>query len=287
MFIVENTVSKMLEYPEAVNVTKEMNKELIGKTIERISFANHEGLVKQGFIKIAPEEYDQRLKGKTITSAENKGKYFLVHLDPPEFIFFFVFETSGKVLYHKDHSTLPAKYTVKLTFTDTTMLTIRIIAWGTVLVETEEFYLNHPWIHFTGISPGDKDFTLKKFKELLSNHTKSIKTFFVGQKYVAGIGNGYLQDIFFKAGIHPKRKVPSLTDSEIESLYLSIQNVMKEATGLGGRDTEVNLYGEAGRYKPILDKRMKNQPCPNCNKLIEKLAVDGSSAYVCSNCQPL
>lgn len=277
----------MLELPEVIIITKQMNEELVGKRIERIALDNYQGLVNQGFMKLTPEEYEKRLVGKTIKSIINEGKYFLVNFDPPEYLFFISFETSGNILYHKDLSTLPEKYTIKITFEDKTMLTVRVIAWGFILVETEEYFLNHKYISFRGLSPIDDELNFEKFNELLENHTKSIKTFFVGQKFIAGIGNGYLQDIFFKAKIHPKRKVSSLSREERQNLFTSMQSVMKEALTNGGRDSELNLYGEPGKYTPILDKRMKEKSCPLCGKIIEKQHVDGSTAYVCTNCQPL
>lgn len=277
----------MIEYPEAVRITKQMGKELIGKKIQRIAMDNYSGLVKQGFMKSAPEVYEKRLVGKTIKKIANFGKYFVLELEPSEYLLFFGFETSGKVLYHKDHSTLLKKFTLKLTFSDNTMFTVYIIAWGFILVEPEEYFQNHQYISFEGIPPLDEKLTFKKFTSLLMNHTKSIKTFYVGQKYIAGIGNGFLQDIFFKANIHPKRKVQSLSEEEQKALYNSMQEVMKEAIQKGGRDTEVDLYGNPGKYKTILDKRMKEKPCPKCGTFIDKQHVDGSTAYICITCQPL
>ncbi len=277
----------MLEYPEAVKITKQMQKELIGKKIQRIAMDNYSSLVKQGFIKEAPKVYEKRLVDKTINKITNYGKYFVLELEPDEYMLVFSFETSGKVLYHKNQSTLPKKFTLKLTFTDNSMFTIYIIAWGFVLVESNEYFQNHKYISFKGFAPLDEKLTSEKFKELLLSHTKSIKTFFVGQKYIAGIGNGFLQDIFFKANINPKRKVQNLSEEEIKRLYFSMQEVMKEAIQKGGRDTEVDLYGNTGKYVPILDKRMKDKQCPICGTLIDKQQVDGSTAYICAKCQPL
>ncbi len=51
-----------------------------------------------------------------------------------------------------------------------------------------------------------------------------------------------LQDIIWKAKIHPKRKISTLNDENKEVLYCTIKTVLSEMTKLGGRDTEKNLY---------------------------------------------
>ena len=275
----------MIEFPEAVRIIEQMNKELIGKKITRVAMDNYDGLVKQGFMKLSPEEYEKRILGKEITKIHNLGKYFFINLEPSEYTFMFGFETSGKVLYHKDHQSLPKKFTIKFIFDDKSMLTIRIIAWGFIHVEPDEFYINHKYIQMNGITPLDNKLTFTYFNELLEKHNKSIKTFFVGQKYIAGIGNGYLQSILFKAKIHPKRKIFDLSNDEKKQLYNAMRDVMNEAIPLGGRNTEVDLYGKEGEYLSLIGNHMKDKPCPNCGTKIEKQHVDGSSAYVCPSCQ--
>jgi len=54
----------------------------------------------------------------------------------------------------------------------------------------------------------------------------------------------------------------------------------------GGRDTEVDLYGAPGGYTPILDRRAKGVPCPDCGTPIQKISYLGGSCYVCPGCQP-
>ncbi|MBN1330555.1 MAG: hypothetical protein JXA54_13860 [Candidatus Heimdallarchaeota archaeon] len=277
----------MIEFPEAVIITKQMEKILVGKQINYVALDNFNGLVKQGFMHLTPVEYEKRLVGNTIDSVFHIGKYFLFTLKPSDYFFFFGFETSGQVLIHKNHNSLPDKFTIKLTFTDTTMLTIRIIAWGFIHVELMEYYKNHKYISLEGYSPLDEKLSFTEFNNLLDNHSKSIKTFFVGQKYVKGIGNGYLQDIFLKAKIHPKKKIKELSEFDRKSLYNSMQDVIKLAIEKKGRDTEVDLFGQPGNYKPLLDKRMYNQSCPKCKTIITKLHVDGSTSYICPNCQKL
>jgi formamidopyrimidine-DNA glycosylase len=55
----------------------------------------------------------------------------------------------------------------------------------------------------------------------------------------------------------------------------------------GGRDTEKDLFGNAGGYKTLLSKNTYKNPCPNCGNTIVKEAYLGGAIYFCPVCQPL
>jgi formamidopyrimidine-DNA glycosylase len=100
-----------------------------------------------------------------------------------------------------------------------------------------------------------------------------------------GVGNGYLQDILFRAKIHPKRWVIDIAEGERRVLYEAIRETIKQAVEMGGRDTERNLYDRPGGYRRILDSRNVGQPCPECGTPIEKIQYLGGAAYFCPRCQ--
>lgn len=102
---------------------------------------------------------------------------------------------------------------------------------------------------------------------------------------VSGIGNGYLQDILFRAGIDPRRKVASITAEETHALYGSVKETLDQAISLNGRECERDLHGEPGRYTPVMDRFAKGKPCPTCGNPIQKISYLGGSCYICSACQ--
>ena len=59
--------------------------------------------------------------------------------------------------------------------------------------------------------------------------------------------NGYLQDMLFKAKIHPRRRVVQITEAEKQALYQSIRDTLQKASELGGRDTEHDFYDQPGK----------------------------------------
>ena len=96
-----------------------------------------------------------------------------------------------------------------------------------------------------------------------------------------------MQDILFRAGIHPKRKLATLGDADAERLFRTLKSVLREMTDRGGRDTEKDLFGKPGGYAVQLSRNTCVEPCPVCGGPIVKEAYLGGAVYYCPGCQPL
>jgi formamidopyrimidine-DNA glycosylase len=140
-----------------------------------------------------------------------------------------------------------------------------------------------------GTSPIDKEFTVEKFASLLSGRRGAIKSFLLNQENVAGIGNVYVQDILFKARLHPLRMTQTLTESEIEALHRSICEALNQSIRLGGLKYERDLHGRYGKYGPehFLVAYKTDKPCPVCKTVIVKIRTGSTASYICPKCQKL
>jgi len=136
-------------------------------------------------------------------------------------------------------------------------------------------------------SPLSEAFTQDYFFSLFVPDTEkySLKAFLATEQRIPGIGNGVLQDILFKAQLHPKRKVSTLTTKDKESLFHAAKLTLKEMAALGGRDTEKDLFGNPGGYQTRMSKNTVGQPCQVCGSLVIKQAYMGGSIYFCPGCQ--
>ena len=76
------------------------------------------------------------------------------------------------------------------------------------------------------IDPFDERFTFDYFSSLLKGRKTQIKAFLMNQKNVSGIGNMYMHDILFKAGLHPQKKISDMDEAEIKQLYVSITGIL-------------------------------------------------------------
>jgi formamidopyrimidine-DNA glycosylase len=99
------------------------------------------------------------------------------------------------------------------------------------------------------------------------------------------VGNGYLQDILFRARMHPRRRALETSLEERRALYQATVQTLRAAVEGGGRESELDLFGRPGGYVKILDSASAGQPCPNCGTPIEKISFMGGASYLCPTCQ--
>jgi len=139
-------------------------------------------------------------------------------------------------------------------------------------------------------SPLSDAFDMAYFDALRANaeggEKLSAKAFLATQQRIPGLGNGVLQDILWRAGIHPKRKLKTLSQGEWENLFHCVKETLAEMTAKGGRSTEKDLYGQPGGYASVLNAKTLALPCPACGGAVTRAAYMGGNVYFCANCQP-
>jgi formamidopyrimidine-DNA glycosylase len=138
-----------------------------------------------------------------------------------------------------------------------------------------------------GLDPlDDGEFTLETFEKMLEVKKRTaIKSVLMDQKNIAGIGNVYIQDVLFAAGLHPLRKTADVTASERAALYGAIRLQLRNALQLGGLAYEKDLYNLPGRFKDFLVGYREGKPCPVCGTLIQKIRTGSTASFICPHCQ--
>jgi formamidopyrimidine-DNA glycosylase len=274
----------MLEMPEAVTIARQMQETLTGKTIQHFS----RGTLVHKFLWLSKpaEEYDAILSGMQVTGASSYGRSIYQYVGDAHLLWFG--ELGGRILYHPQGQPLPVKYHLRWDFADASAMTFTLQMWGFVrLLEKTELH-KQPHTE-TGIPPLSERFTPERFDQLLEQYPektkKGVKGFLVTSQHINGIGNSYLQDILFRAKIHPSRKIPTLTPDERKKLYAAIQDTMAQAIKLGGREDERDLFDHPGSYIRLMSSQTVGQPCPNCGITIQKISYLGGACYLCPTCQ--
>ncbi len=275
----------MIELPEALTIARQMSEELRGKRIE--SGIRGNAPHKFAFYNRPPEEYEAILRGKTMGEATDHGSVILVCIEPDYVLA--LGEGGERIQFHQSEKTLPKKHQLLLHFQDGTYLTVTVQGWGAALLLHQSEVAVHPLVGQKRVSPLSDAFTYEYFQGLFGqlepNDSRSAKFFIISKPGVWGVGNGCLQDILFRAKIHPKRRMVNTAEDERQALYQAIRETLQQAVDLGGRDTERDLYNRPGGYRRILDSRSVGQPCPECGTPIEKIQYLGGAAYFCPCCQ--
>ena len=268
----------MPELPEIASRTREMRKELVGRTIRAIEVKQPKSLnvsvkaFKTGLVRA--RILDVTCRGKWIFVETTRG-WLLINLG-----------MGGEILL-VTRKKLPAKWRTLLEFTDGSCLAF-----------------NFWWFGYTHYVPGDKlgthamtarlgpnalDLKALDLGEMTKGRRGSVKSLLLDQSRISGIGNAYVHDILFFAGLHPLRGTDTLAESEVEALAAAIDKGLRPSAGRGGAFYELDLYGKPGGFKAkhIVIGYKEGKPCPVCRTAIQKIKTGSTSTFICPKCQPL
>jgi formamidopyrimidine-DNA glycosylase len=266
----------MPELPEITVFARDMQKELVGRTINGIE------VYQPKCLNVPEAEFHAALNGAQILAITPHGKWLQVETTRGWLLL--NLGMGGEILL-TSRDGLPEKVRLLFDLADGAALAVNFWWFGSAHYVKD--LADHPQLpdlgpDFMSLAPDD-------FRELLHGRRGGIKSFLLNQKQVAGIGNVYVQDPLFRAGIHPLRTIDTLSDAEIEALYHAIRDTLQESIDHGGAAYELNLYGEHGGWDSnfLLVAYREGQPCPNCGTAVEKIKTGSTHSHICPNCQRL
>lgn len=282
----------MIELPEALALSRQINAALAGKTVSAVlpPTKPHKFCWFDG----DPAEYEERLRGREVVGAEGFGIY--VELDFGDDVRLCVNDGVNMRLVASDADVaeaaglakVPKDYQLLIAFADGTALAFTVAMYGGIVLHGNDYDNEYYLKSRAALVPWADGFA-EQFWALCGSAKPSLsaKAFLATDQRFPGIGNGVLQDILFAAGIHPKRKVASLGREERERLLASVVSVTQKMADEGGRDTEKDIFGCPGGYKTYMSKNSRAGGCPACGGTITKEAYLGGSVYYCPHCQAL
>lgn len=275
----------MPELPEVETVRRTLQRLVIGKTIESVD-------VRLPRIIQHPKDAEQfafLLQGQTIRDVERRGKFLRIILD--HYVLVSHLRMEGRYGLYRTDDPVELHTHVIFKFTDGTELRYKDVRqFGTMHVFPSGEDLKQAPLHKLGLEPLDEAFTLEAFSSRLKGKSTKIKPLLLNQEYIVGIGNIYVDESLFLAGIHPERPASSLTKQELLKLHEAIIATLKAAVEAGGSTIKsyVNGQGEVGLFQhQFRIYGREGEPCANCGRTIEKTVVGGRGTHTCPSCQPL
>lgn len=271
------------ELPEVETVRRTLTGLVKGKTIKSVEI-RWPNIIKR---PAEPEEFARKLAGETIQSIGRRGKFLLFHLD--HYVMVSHLRMEGKYGLHQAEEPDDKHVHVIFTMTDGTQLRYRDVRkFGTMHLfkpgeEAGELPLSQ-----LGPEPDAEEFTSAYLKDRLAKTNRAVKTALLDQKTVVGLGNIYVDEALFRAGVHPETKANQLSDKTIKTLHAEIKNTLQEAIDAGGSTVRsyINSQGEIGMFQLqhfVYEK--KDEPCKNCGTMISKIVVGGRGTHFCAKCQ--
>jgi formamidopyrimidine-DNA glycosylase len=269
----------MPELPEIHHLAQQMQRALCGRTIVGVE-------VKQPkCLNVTPRRFANLLRDKTVDRVTFRGKWIFTHLDPGATLLLSL-GMGGDLLLHEPGAPRSDRYQLKIDFAGGSCLTIRFWWFGYAHAVPDGELSSHKMTAALGLNPLDRfEFTYARFCALLAGRRGSIKTLLMDQRQVAGIGNVYIQDILFKARLHPNRPIPAITEDERAALHRAIMGNLSSATRLGGLAFEKDLYNRGGGFKKFLVGYREGKPCPACGATIRKIRTGSTASFICPKCQ--
>ncbi|MCB5714502.1 endonuclease VIII [Lactonifactor sp. BIOML-A3] len=274
----------MIELPESITYASMLNQYILGKTVAAVCppSAPHKFCWFHGDVNA----YDSLLKGKSVERADAYGIFVEITFEGGLYL---NFNDGVNVRLLEEGEKPPKKYQLLIAFDDGSALVFTVAMYGGIACHQGEFDNEYYLKNRAGITPLDPGFTEEYFLKLTESvkPNTSAKAFLATQQRFLGLGNGTLQDILFYAGIHPKRKLVTLSREELLGLLASVKKILGEMAEKGGRDTEKNLLGQTGGYATVMSRNTQTSGCPCCGGQIVKESYMGGSVYYCPDCQPL
>ena len=268
----------MPELPEIVCRAREMNAELVGRTIEAVE------VLQPKCLNVPVEVFQRGLVDAEIVGVTHHGKWLFVETSQGHLL---INMGMGGELLLASKDELPEKWRVRLDLDASEALVINFWWFGNTHYIEPGQLARHTMTAKLG--PNALDPSLAEFTDLLAGRRSRIKPFLLDQSKIAGIGNAYVHDILFRAKLHPLRTISTLEASDIEALHDAIQTELRRSIDAGAAWYERDLHGERGGFTgdDLLVGYREGKPCPTCGMTIEKVKTGSTSSFICPACQPL
>jgi formamidopyrimidine-DNA glycosylase len=271
----------MPELPEVETVTRGLDESLSGRTITDVDVYWERSIGAPN-----PATFADRLVGQTITDVRRRGKWIVIRLESGDALLVHL-RMTGQLLV-EPAGTSDGDYTrVAVRLDNGNRLRFSDMRKFGRLVLTEDA---GEVLGDLGPEPLAEDFTAERFRRMLAQRRGRIKSLLLNQRFLAGLGNIYVNEALWQARIHPLRAANSLSAVEVERLYGSIRSVLRAAIEAGGTTLDNGNFkkadGESGAFVSQLQVYdREGELCDCCEAPIERITVGQRGTYFCPCCQ--
>ena len=278
----------MPELPEVEVLRRDLDKEIVGKKIKSVEVTGTRSVRRHRNKK----EFIGLLEGRKITAVQRRGKYLIVRLDGAEALVIHL-GMSGQLLRAKTAREKPPKHThVVITFTQGGLL--RFVdprTFGEMFItKYDDLEEQIEELAHLGLDPLETAMSWDLFGRLLAEKKARLKSLLMDQKFIAGIGNVYSDEILFEAGLKWERQSDSLSQQEVRRLYRAISETLNGAVKYRGSsladEQYRDLFGQLGDFQSqhkVYER--EGAACRRCRSTIVRIKVNGRSSFLCEQCQ--
>ena len=291
----------MPELPEVETVRRGLAPHIEGRRIACVYLARPD--LRFAF----PDNFAEMLTGAQLTRFTRRGKYLLGEMQKQDATFYWLSHLGMTGRYNHiapDRPALaPGDYAhdiaapvaqkhvhVRFDFDDGTQLTYadpRRFGFMDLIEGAPE---SSPFLQSMGPEPLGNDFHEAALLAALAGKKTPIKNALLDQSVVAGLGNIYVCEALFMAGISPRRQAANLGPKRVARLVPAIRAVLARALEAGGSSLRdfADSDGKLGYFQHqflVYDRESQDCSMPACHAKIKRLVQSGRSSFYCPACQ--
>ena len=271
----------MPELPDLTIVAEELARRATGREIETAT-------APTPILLRATAADLQSLAGMTLGPAVRRGKFLVLPLmraGREERLLLANPMLAGRFwLIDPPGSKVRARTGLRLTFTDSTELRYvdREMLGKLYLVDRDHLDDVPGWAEM-GPDADDPDLTLDAFRTRIRRHPGELKSLLRNQRFVAGIGNAYSDEILWTAQLAPLRKRRTLAPEDVDRLYEAMRAVLADATTRLRALVPPQIETQ---HREFLKVHLRGgEPCPRCGRPLRQIGGDEATTF-CRTCQP-
>ena len=290
------------ELPEVETVRRGLHPVLVGRRVLRLE-------ARRPDLRFPlPERFAERLKSQRVLRLERRAKYLIAVLASGEALVMHLGMTGrftiqrgaeaellGDYIYDSggdpkhDHVVFHLEGGIRVVYNDP-----RRFGFMVMMAETERE--QHALFRHMGVEPLGKDLTADYLARRARGKKLNLKAFLMDQRIVAGLGNIYVSESLFRAGLSPDRPARFLADRKgrpterAHALVPAVQSVLHQAIAAGG--STLNDYRQAGGEKGTFQETFsvydrEGEPCTRkgCRGSIKRTMHSGRATFACTVCQ--
>ncbi|MDD5749313.1 MAG: bifunctional DNA-formamidopyrimidine glycosylase/DNA-(apurinic or apyrimidinic site) lyase [Patescibacteria group bacterium] len=285
----------MPELPEVETIRRGLSANILGKKINRVQ------IKKSNLVRNTDRLFTTVLQNNSFSKIDRIGKLLIFELKKGDKLLLVHLKMTGQLIYSSTDDllagghnwppvseNLPNKFShVIFSFSDDSRLfynDLRQFGYLQLIKKKDRRLIEAKF----GIEPGQKNFTWNNFRKIFIDRKTPLKALLLNQKLIAGLGNIYVDEICFRAGLRPDRNADKLKEKELKKIFKATDYIIKKAIAKKGttfsdyRDVE-NKKGNFSFYLKVYGR--KGEQCFSCQGKIEKIKLAGRGTHFCLNCQ--
>lgn len=255
-----------------------------------------------------PDRFAARLKGVRVDALARRAKYLAAHLSSGDTLIMHLGMTGSFRIEQDEQAGIPGRFhyvrskdhthdhvifhfnnAMRVTYNDPRRFGFMVMTEGAP-------FDAHPLIAHLGVEPLGNGLSAAYLNEAFKGRTSNLKAALMDQRIIAGLGNIYVCEALFRAGLSPRRKAGTLSRAKgapserLELLCATIRTVLDEALQAGGSTLRDYMHtdGSLGYFQhrfAVYDR--EGEPCatPGCTRTVSRIVQQGRSTFFCPSCQ--